>query len=207
MSDFSGGVRPPESPWTRRVAPRSFSPPQAEIPDGQATSRNLLRDAAAWCGIMLLIVVGYGFRHELADAGNRVLAVFIPSYGYSSNPETISFSAASDGHYWVNARVDGVGFRFMVDTGASSVVLSKEDVRRLGIDPAALRYERTVETANGAIKAASIRLRELAIGPIVIKDVPALVNATPLSEPLLGMRLLERLSAVEIKDGTLTLRR
>jgi aspartyl protease family protein len=163
--------------------------------------------AAAWCGIVLLLAIGYGFRYELADAGNRVLAVFVPSHGYSSSPETISFSVGSDGHYWVNARVDGVGFRFMVDTGASSVVLSKEDVRRLGIDPASLRYERTVQTANGTTKAAAIRLRELTIGPIVVKDVPALVNVTPLAEPLLGMRLLERLSAVEIKNGTLTLRR
>jgi aspartyl protease family protein len=207
MSDFSGGVRPPESPWTRRVAPRSFSPPQADVPDGRQSPQQFLLHAAAWCGIILLIAIGYGFRYELADISNRVLAVFVPSHGYSSSPETISFSAASDGHYWVNARVDGVGFRFMVDTGASSVVLSKEDVRRLGIDPASLRYERTVQTANGTTKAAAIRLRELTIGPIVVKDVPALVNATPLSEPLLGMRLLERLSAVEIKNGRLTLRR
>jgi aspartyl protease family protein len=163
--------------------------------------------AVAGCGIILLIAIGYGFRYELADVGNRALAVFVPSYGYSATPETISFRAASDGHYWVNARVDGVGLRFMVDTGATTVVLGKEDARRVGIDPASLRYERTVQTANGTTKAAAIRLRELAIGPIIVKDVPALVNATPLSEPLLGMRLLERLSAVEIKNGTLTLRR
>ena len=207
MSDFSGGVRPPESPWTRRVAPRSFSRPQADVRDSYQSPQQFVLHAVAWCGIILLIAIGYGFRHELADAGNRVLAVFVPSHGYSSSPETISFSAAADGHYWVNARVDGVGFRFMVDTGATTVVLSKADVRRLGIDPASLRYERTVHTANGATKAAAIRLRELAIGPIVVTDVPALVNATPLSEPLLGMRLLERLSSVEIKNGTLTLRR
>ena len=50
-------------------------------------------------------------------------------------------------------------------------------------------------------------IEPITIGPIVVTDVPALVNATPLSEPLLGMRLLERLSAVEIKNGKLTLRR
>jgi aspartyl protease family protein len=207
MSDFSGGVRPPESPWTRRVAPRSFSPPPADIPDGHQSPQQFLLHAVAWCGIILLIAIGYGFRYELSEVGNRVLAVFVPSHGYSSSPETISFSVGAGGHYWVDARVDGVGFRFMVDTGATNVVLSKADVRRLGIDPASLRYERTVQTANGTTKAAAIRLRELAIGPIVVTDVPALVNATPLSEPLLGMRLLERLSAVEIKNGTLTLRR
>jgi aspartyl protease family protein len=207
MSDFSGGVRPPESPWTRRIAPPRDSGLEADAADGQQSVGQFLLHAVAWCGIILLIAVGYGFRYELTDVGNRVLAIFVPSHGHSSTPESISFSVASDGHYWVNARVDGVGFRFMVDTGATSVVLSKADVRRLGIDPASLRYERTVQTANGTTKAAAIRLRELAIGPIVVKDVPALVNATPLSEPLLGMRLLERLSAVEIKNGRLTLSR
>ena len=107
----------------------------------------------------------------------------------------------------MNARVDGIGLRFLVDTGATSVVLSKEDARRLGIDPASLSYDRTVQTANGVTRAAPIRLRELAIGPIVETDVPALVNATPLPQPLLGMRLLERLGAVEIKSGRLTLQR
>ena len=207
MSDFGGGVRPPESPWTRRAAPRSLSPPQAVVPDGHQSPQQFLLQAVAWCGIILLVAIGYGFRYELADAGNRVLAVFVPSHGYSLSPETISFRVASDGHYWVNIRIDGVDFRLMVDTGATSVVLGKEDARRLGIDPASLRYERTVQTANGTTKAAAIRLRQLAIGPIVVTDVPALVNAGALSDPLLGMRLLERLSGVEIKNGTLTLRR
>ena len=204
MSDFSGGVRPPDSPWTPR---RGDGFPRTEMADQQQNMRQLVPQAAVWFGIMLLVAIGYGFRYELADVSNRVLAVFVPSHGYSSTPETISFRVAPDGHYWVNTRIDGVDFRLMVDTGATSVVLGKEDARRLGIDPASLRYERTVHTANGTTKAAAIRLRQLAIGPIVVTDVPALVNAGALSDPLLGMRLLERLSGVEIKNGTLTLRR
>ena len=95
----------------------------------------------------------------------------------------------------------------MVDTGATSVVFSKADARRLGLDPAALRFDRVMSTANGRTSAAAIQLREIAIGPIVVTDVPALVNAADLPEPLLGMSLLERMSAVEIKGGRLTLRR
>lgn len=167
----------------------------------------VLRHAGIWFGVVLLLILGYGFRYELADVGNRVVGILAPSYGYSASPDAISFKAGSDGHFWVNARVNGVGFRFMVDTGASSVVFGKADARRLGLDPASLRYDRTVSTANGLTRAAAIRLRELAIGPIVVTDVPALVNAGELSSPLLGIRFLERLSAVEIANGTLTLRR
>jgi aspartyl protease family protein len=172
--------------------------------------RSLWRAAlqfGTWFGLLAVVGVGYGMRQELIDVGYRVRAIFIPSYGYSANSQSISYAASPDGHFWINARANGVDFRFVVDTGASSVVFGKADARRLGFDPAALRFDRVVSTANGQTKAAAIRLREIAIGPIVETDVPALVTAGGLTEPLLGMRFLERLSAVEIKGGRLTLRR
>src|SRR5215204_797761 len=207
MLGFRGGARPPESPWGRPEARQPDGMPLLQVPARRGTLPQVALHAAVWFSLIVLAAMGYGFRHELADAGHRVFAVFIPSSGYSSSPDTISYDAASDGHFWVDARADGVSFRFMVDTGASAVVFGREDARRLGIDPASLRYDRTVLTANGTAKAAAIRLRELAIGPIVMTDVPALVNAGTLSSPLLGIRALERLSAVEIKNGKLTLRR
>jgi len=207
MLRFGGGERPPEDPWARAAARRHDGVPVLNVPARRAPLPQAVRHAALWFGIIVLVAIGYGFRHELEDAGHRVVAVFVPSYGYSASPDAITYSAASDGHFWVDARADGVGFRFMVDTGASAVVFGREDARRLGIDPASLRYDRTVQTANGTTKAAAIRLRELAIGPIVVTDVPALINAGKLSSPLLGMRALERLSAVEIRNGKLTLRR
>ena len=165
------------------------------------------RQFGIWFGLLAVVGVVYGMRQELTDAGYRVRAIFIPSYGYSANPQTISYAASPDGHFWINARANGADFRFVVDTGASSVVFNKADARRLGFDPAALRFDRVVSTANGPAKAAAIRLREIAIGPIVVTDVPALVNAGDLRDPLLGMRFLERMSAVEIKGGRLTLSR
>lgn len=189
-------ARRPAQPWGPRVAGRR--------------SGNLRRAAlqfAIWSGLLAVVAIGYGLRQELTDAGYRVLAIFMPSYGYSADAQTISYAAAPDGHFWINARANGVGFRFMVDTGATSVVFSKADARRLGLDPAALRFDQIVSTANGLTTAAAIRLREIAIGPIVVTDVPALVNAGDLPGSLLGMRLLERMSAVEIKNGRLTLRR
>jgi aspartyl protease family protein len=196
MVRFGGGERPPEDPWGRPVArPGARQPdgmPRLQVPARRERLPQVVVHAAVWFSLIVLVAISYGFRHELADAGHRVLAVFSPSSGYSSSPETISYDAASDGQFWVDARADGVGFRFMVDTGASAVVFSKADARRLGFDPASLRYDRTVLTANGTAKAAAIRLRELAIGPIVLTDVPALVNAGKLSSPLLGKLTLRR---------------
>lgn len=192
------------------MIPKRREPPATQPWEHGAPQRRWLEVAwhvGAWLGVLFVLAIGYGFRYELMDIGKRVLATLVPSYGYSSSPDTISYSVATDGHFWIGAQADGVGFRFMVDTGASHIVFSKADARRLGFDPATLRFDRVVSTANGNTTAALIRLRELAIGPIVVTDVPALVNAGEMSDPLLGMRLLERMSSVEIKNGRLTLRR
>src|SRR5215216_4322700 len=133
MLGFSGRARPPEPPWGRPGKRQRFGLRLPHAGDGREGLPQVMLHVAAWFGIIVLVAIGYGFRHELTDAGNRVLAVFVPSYGYASSPDTISYDAASDGHFWVDARADGVGFRFMVDTGASAVIFSKEDARLLGI--------------------------------------------------------------------------
>lgn len=163
--------------------------------------------AAVWVALFVAIIAGYGFRHELREAGARVLAVIVPSYGYHANAATVSFPVSNDGHYWVNGQANGVAVRFLVDTGATGIVLTKDDAQRLGLNPDALSYDRMVSTANGMTHAAPITLHELAIGPIALNDIAASVNEGELSNSLLGMRFLERVGSIEIKDGTLTLHR
>ena len=95
----------------------------------------------------------------------------------------------------------------LVDTGASTVVLKPADAQRLGIDVEKLRYAVPVHTANGTTYAASVRLRNLAIGNIVLDDVEALVaKQGALKDNLLGMSFLSRLRSYEFTRDYLTLR-
>ncbi len=68
----------------------------------------LARHFGAWLGLALLLVLGYGYRYEISEAGDRLLAILVPSRGYRLDPETVSFPAASDGHFWIDARANGV---------------------------------------------------------------------------------------------------
>lgn len=163
--------------------------------------------AVIWLGVLLTLVLGYEFRHDFGAAGERALGALIPSYGYQPGDASVSFRSAADGHYRVNARVDGTAILFMVDTGASGIVLTRSDAARLGFRPTERSYDRSVSTANGMTRAATVRLRELTIGPITLNDISALVNEGELAQSLLGMRFLERVGAIEIRDGILTLRR
>jgi aspartyl protease family protein len=110
------------------------------------------------------------------------------------------------GHFVSEPLVNGVRIQAVVDTGASMVALSAEDAARCGIFPGAGDFTLGVATANGSVKAAPVRLREVRLGSIVLRDVEGLVlPAGSLHGSLLGMSFLRRLSSFEVKNGTLVL--
>ncbi len=162
--------------------------------------------AAIWLAIGVVLVAVYGYRFELAGVRDRVLGELLPGRGISDGSGVVRFRAGENGHFHVDAVVDGVSIRFLVDTGASDVVLSAADARRLGFDLDKLAYSRTYATANGLIQGAPVRLHEVRIGPIRKADVAASVSVAPLWRSLLGMSFLERLGGFEMAEGTLTLR-
>jgi aspartyl protease family protein len=95
----------------------------------------------------------------------------------------------------------------LIDTGASTVVLKPADAARAGIDPKSLSYTAALHTANGTTFAAPVRLRSIAIGPIELRDVQALVTKPgSLNENLLGMSFLSQLRSYEVSKEFLTLR-
>jgi aspartyl protease family protein len=111
------------------------------------------------------------------------------------------------GHFIAEPLVNGTRLNMLVDTGASVVALSAEDAGRAGIFPNAGEYKLTIATANGTIQAAPVKLREVRVGSIVLRDVEAAVlPAGRLKESLLGMSFLRRLSSFQIADGSLVLK-
>jgi aspartyl protease family protein len=165
------------------------------------------KHAAAWVGVALLLVVGYSYRIEIGGIGERVLGQLLPHRGTVVDEGTVTFQAGNDGHFRVEAMVDGTSLRFLVDTGASDVVLSPTDARRLGFDLDRLAFSRFYATANGQVRGAPVRLREVKVGPILVSDVRASVNEADMGSSLLGMSFLGRLEYYEFRAGTLTLGR
>jgi aspartyl protease family protein len=97
--------------------------------------------------------------------------------------------------------------RFVVDTGATAVVLTQIDAQRVGLDPQELRFDAPVRTAAGETIAARVRLARISISGVVLEDVEALVMREELAQSLLGMSYLGRLSKVEAAGDSLILRR
>ncbi|MEO0467005.1 MAG: TIGR02281 family clan AA aspartic protease [Pseudomonadota bacterium] len=112
----------------------------------------------------------------------------------------------NDGHYWASAAVDGTAVRFMVDTGASTVALTYNDAQRIGIRLAPEDFRWTINTAGGEVMGASVRLDEISIGRVTVRNVEAMVLREGLTQSLLGMTFLSQLESYEFRRGHLIMR-
>jgi len=165
-----------------------------------------VRHGALWLGLGAMLVLGYSYRADIDDLWNRMLAELIPGRAVETAPGTVMLRQAQGGHFRVDAAVDGVSLHMLVDTGATLVTLSPRDARRLGIDLDRLVYSQRFRTANGEGLGALVRLREIRIGPIAVRNVEASVNRAPMDASLLGQSFLNRLAGYSVSNGTLTLR-
>lgn len=121
-------------------------------------------------------------------------------------PGGLVVRAAQDGHFYLDAKVNGTPLRFLVDTGASSVVLSAEAARRARIRPNRMEYTGRASTANGTVRIAPVTLRELRVGDLRLRDVRGSVNDADMPLSLLGMSFLNRLESFEVSGDQLILR-
>ena len=166
----------------------------------------ILTSLAIWLVLIVAVVLGYSYRHEAPAIGNRLIAELMPSRGAVLDGREVTFRERRGGQFVVDAEVNDVTVRFLVDTGASDVTLTPSDARRLGFDLQDLSFHRTYWTANGTVQGAPVRLDNVEIGPISLQNVQASVNAADMELSLLGMSFLSRLSSYEVTRGTLTLR-
>ena len=128
--------------------------------------------------------------------------------GKVSNPGELVFRAMPNGAFKVQAMINGAAMICVVDTGADATVLDSASAQAAGFDIGALDYAQDMDTANGVVRnaAAAVTLDRVMVGPIEVRDVPAIVSRAPLSEPLLGMTFLNSLGSFEVRDGRLTMR-
>jgi len=125
-----------------------------------------------------------------------------------NTPTSVTLVADAQGHFFVEPIVNGTRLRMMVDTGASVVVLSRDDARRIGINPPPSDFRATVSTANGPVLVAPVLLKEIVVGELAVRDVPAVVFPdNKLHFGLLGMSFLSKLSHFEVAGGRLVLKR
>jgi aspartyl protease family protein len=167
----------------------------------------VLRSLLVWGGLGLILVIGYSYREELEPVIRRVGGNVFPAEPRVLAPGTVALRVGSDRHFRAVAEINGQRVQVLIDTGASDVALTKDDARRIGIDPMRLAYNVPYRTANGTSFGARVQLASVKVGDIIVDDVAASVADGELRQSLLGMSFLRRLSSFEVRGEEMILRR
>lgn len=181
----------------------------AAIWRGGLTDR--LRSLALWLFIVLALVAGYQYRYELQDVASRVTVGLIPGSPLSVTDGdgriTVTLERGNDGHFAARALVQGKPTTLLVDTGATTTVLTRQDAEAAGIPVDTLSYTVPVSTANGNTRAAAAIAGDITIGKISRSNVPILVAGEgALFQSLLGMSFISSLSGFDIRGERMILR-
>ena len=165
-----------------------------------------LETIAFWAIVGLLLVVGYSYRFELRDAADRGIAQLVPGH-VATLGRDVEVVRGHSGDFAVGAHINGAKVPMVLDTGATSVVLTQDAARAAGLPIEVLDYSVNIDTANGRARAAPVTLDRLAVGGLTEHQVPALVvRRGQLRNNLLGMSFLNRLESWEVRGDRLRMR-
>ncbi|MEK9643330.1 MAG: TIGR02281 family clan AA aspartic protease [Paracoccaceae bacterium] len=160
----------------------------------------MFRQAGVWLLIFMGLVAIVASWQDIRQSGQTM------SFQQSEDGAII-IPKEIDGHFHLTVTINDRPIDFLVDTGASDIVLTREDAARVGFDPNRLDYWGMANTANGTVRLATIRLETVRLGEFIDKNIRASVNKAPMEKSLLGMRYLSKFRAIEISNDQMILKR
>ena len=155
---------------------------------------------AVWGLIFLGVIAAYGLWGDIRST-------LMPQQSVLADTGQITVPRAPDGHYYLTLTINGEPVDFLVDTGASQMVLNAEAAERVGLETGDLAFLGRAMTANGEVRTARVKLETVELGPVTDRNVAAWVNEGELEQSLLGMGYLQRFSGFEINNNRLILTR
>lgn len=167
-----------------------------------------IRQFVIWISVGAMTAQVYQSRDMIAPYVQETMLLANASQSAESgiDRQTVFIRMSRDGHFRTDALINNRRIHFLVDTGASRVVLTEADAHRLGFRGKDLDFRNKVSTANGITHVAQVSLRVVKIGSLVVSNVPAsVVQGEGLSQSLLGMSYLSKLSGFSVNKNTLVL--
>ncbi|UWP96445.1 TIGR02281 family clan AA aspartic protease [Aliiroseovarius crassostreae] len=159
-----------------------------------------LRHALIWVFIFIGAMAGVGLWNDIRND-------ISPKQSFIETSGQVVLPRAFDGHFYIQLKMNGQPIDFIVDTGASNVVLTKEDAERAGVDPSSLRYFGRALTANGTTRTAPANIARVELEGITDYGVEVWVNEGEMPQSLLGNSYLQRFDKIEIRRDQLVLTR
>ena len=158
----------------------------------------IIQQLSVWAFIFIGVIAVYGMWKDIRrdTMPKRVAAV---------EDSRISIPRSNDGHFYLTLEVNGKSIAFLVDTGATDIVIAENDARAVGIQTDSLVYLGVAKTANGEVRTAPVELESLKAGMHVFNRIRAWVSDGESDMSLLGQAFLSRFQRIEILDDMMTL--
>ncbi len=166
--------------------------------------RHTFKMLLAWLAIFGVAIILFSFRQEAKLVWNRVKSEISPSTTSTSNG-SVRIRKSEDGHFWVDAKLNGKPIRLLVDSGATITALSLESARLANIDLSGSGFPIFIETANGTVKAQRANVTSFNIGPIERKDFSVTVSKSFGDTNVVGMNFLSTLDSWRVEGDELLL--
>ena len=161
----------------------------------------MAKQAGVWLFIFVALVATVGIWQDIrSQNGSRVSQAKVDG-------NKIIIPKQADGHYSMRLKINDQPLDFLIDTGASQIVLSRKDATKLGFKRDRLDFWMRATTANGEVSMAPVRLDKIAVGAFQDRNIRAVVNGGELETSLLGMSYLNLFSSIEITQDRMTLTR
>ena len=151
------------------------------------------------------LLAAYGDPAKITTARTSVTEML--QHRTAAHARIQQIARGNGGEFKLDAKINGVKVPMVIDTGATSVVLTYETAKAAGLPLELLDYNVPLETVGGNTKAARLTLDRLAVGRLVEHSIPALVVPRgQMKTNLLGMSFLDRLESWEVRADRLMLR-
>jgi len=161
----------------------------------------MLTMALAWIAIFGAGFILFTFRDNLGWVAQRLKAEAIGTPVQQGRETRIPM--ALDGHFWVDAKVNGTEVKFLVDSGATMTTIGRKTAAAAGI-PVSGSRDQFVRTGNGIIRLSSSRAEQISVGEIQRRDVGVQIADND-DLNVLGMNYLSTLSRWSVEGRWLVL--
>lgn len=165
----------------------------------------IVRTALAWVAIFAIFIVGFSYQHEILAVWNRVSGEVTGANEQRVVGDTLRIRQSADGHFWVNATVNEMPVRFLIDSGATTTAMTLRIARDAGIEIGQSPFPVILTTANGSVEAQRATIQTLKVGTMIAADLPVVVAQEFGDSNVIGMNFLSQLKSWRVEGREMIL--
>lgn len=165
----------------------------------------IVRNILVWVAIFAVFIVGFSYQREILAVWNRVSGEMTGTNEQFVVGDTLRIRQSPDGHFWIDAMVNELPVRFLIDSGATTTAMTLRTAQSAGIDISESPFPVVLVTANGSVEAQRGTIQSLEIGPLVAQDLPVVVAEEFGDSNVIGMNFLSKLRSWRVEGAEMVL--